>query len=71
MKRLLQSPLFKIGTTAVIVATGCVTALFFYALHVPTQPLTPQWRTTVIAPEGDADIDGAGPTGLGAVSAVH
>jgi len=32
-------------------ATAAVAALFVYALNVPTQPLGPGWRMTVIAAE--------------------
>jgi hypothetical protein len=71
MKPLLQSLLFKIGTAAIGIATACVTALFFHALHVPTQPLGPRWRVTVIAAEDGANVDGAKPVKLSAVPEMH
>ena len=64
MKPLLQSPLFKIGTAAMAFAAVSITALFVYALNVPTQPLGPHWRMTVIAAEDSANVDGAKPVML-------
>jgi len=51
MNLLLHIPLFRIGTAAMAAATAAVAALFVYALDVPTQPLGPGWRMTVIAAE--------------------
>jgi hypothetical protein len=71
MKPLFQSPLFKIGTGAMAFAAACVTALFVYALNVPTQPLGPRWRMTVIAAEDGASVDGAKPVKLSAVPEIR
>jgi hypothetical protein len=54
MKPLLHTPLFKIGAAAMACATAGVAALFLYALHAPTLPEAPAWRTSVIATDANA-----------------
>ena len=52
-------------------ATAGVAVLFIYALHVPTQPEAPGWRTTVIAAEADAKTFDAASIRVSAVSDTH
>jgi hypothetical protein len=71
MKPLLNTRLFKFGTAAMAAATAGVAVLFIYALHVPTQPEAPGWRTTVIAAEADAKTFDAASIRVSAVSDTH
>jgi hypothetical protein len=65
MKPLLQTPLFKIGAAAMAAATAGVAVLFLYALHAPTLPEPPGWRTSVIG------ADASAPLQVSATSDVH
>ena len=50
MKPLSRTPLYRIGTAAMVTAAAGVMALFIYALNAPTQPglqASTSWTTAV------------------------
>jgi hypothetical protein len=40
--------LYRIGLSAMAIATCFVGAMFVYALHAPTRPAVPAWKTRVV-----------------------
>jgi hypothetical protein len=52
MKPLLQTPLYRIGTAALVTAAAGAMSLFTYALNAPTRPglqASTSWTTAVSA----------------------
>ena len=62
--------LYRIGLAAMAGATCFVSVMFFYALHAPTRPAVPAWKTRVVE-SGDWAKRWAEPGETHAVTFTH